>query len=252
MQRGPKTPSRNSSSMIRKRSFCRTKGSVKSDQGTLDFDKVQLGYCHITSPYHGRVGLRLVDPGNLVQSSGSTALVVVTQIEPITVIFTLAQDHLDEVLAQLRTGAKLTVDAYDRNQQTKLATGKLTGARQPDRHYHRHSKAARRIRQQERGPFSEPVRKYSPAGDHPARYDADSRSAIQHNGEVAFVYVIQNGTAHVHNVKAGTTDAGVTAVEGINPGDEVATSSFEKLQDGSKVIISKKPLPQDTSESNAP
>jgi membrane fusion protein, multidrug efflux system len=227
-------------------------GLVKSDQGTLDFDKVQLSYCHITSPITGRVGLRLVDPGNLVQSSGSTALVVVTQIEPITVIFTLAQDHLDEVLAQLRTGAKLTVDAYDRNQQTKLATGKLTALdNQIDT-----TTGTVKLRaafDNKKGilfPNQFVNTRLLVTTQHNMTLIPDY--AIQHNGEVAFVYVIQNGTAHVHNVKAGTTDAGVTAVEGINPGDEVAISSFEKLQDGSKTIISKKPLPQNTSESNAP
>lgn len=227
-------------------------GLVKSDQGTLDFDKVQLSYCHITSPITGRVGLRLVDPGNLVQSSGSTALVVVTQIEPITVIFTLAQDHLDEVLAQLRTGAKLTVDAYDRNQQTKLATGKLTAL---DNQIDTTTgtvklRAAFDNKKDILFPNQFVNTRLLVTTQHNMTLIPDY--AIQHNGEVAFVYVIQNGTAHVHNVKAGTTDAGVTAVEGINPGDEVATSSFEKLQDGSKVILSKKPLPQDTSESNAP
>ena len=236
-------------------------GLVKADQGTLDFDKVQLSYCHITSPITGRVGLRLVDPGNLVQSSGSTALVVVTQIEPITVIFTLAQDHLDEVLAQLRTGAKLTVDAYDRNQQTKLATGKLMAL---DNQIDTTTGTVKL-----RAGFDNKKSILFPNQFVNTRLLVTTQHnmtlipnyAIQHNGEVAFVFVIQNGkdregkpesTAHVRNVKAGTTDAGMTAVEGINPGDEVATSSFEKLQEGSKVIISKRPLPQNTSESNAP
>src|ERR1700743_1615059 len=98
-------------------------GLVRSDQGTLDFDKVQLSYCHIVAPFTGRVGLRLVDPGNLVQSSGSTILAVVTQLQPITVVFTLAQDYLSSVLDQLHHGAKLTVDAYDREQTKKIATG---------------------------------------------------------------------------------------------------------------------------------
>jgi multidrug efflux system membrane fusion protein len=76
-------------------------------------------------------------------------------------------------------------------------------------------------------------------------------STIQHNGQASFVYVIANGVAKVKNVKPGVSDHGVTAVEGINPGDELATSSFEKLQDGSKVTISQHPLPQETVESNA-
>ena len=225
-------------------------GLVKSDQGTLDYDKVLLSYCHITSPITGRVGLRLVDPGNLVQSSGSTALVVVTQIEPITVIFTVAQDHLDEVLAQLRHGARLTVDAYDRNQQTKLATGKLLAL---DNQIDTTTGTVKM-----RALFDNKQDILYPNQFVNTRLLVTTQHnmtliptyAIQHNGEIAFVYVNQNGVAHVRNVKEGTTDAGMTAVEGINPGDEVATSSYEKLQDGSKVNISKRPIPQ--TESNAP
>lgn len=227
-------------------------GLVKSDQGTLDFDKVQLSYCHITSPITGRVGLRLIDPGNLVQSSGSTALAVVTQIQPTTVIFTLAQDNLDQVLAQLHSGAKLTVDAYDRNQQTKIATGKLTAL---DNQIDTTTGTVKL-----RALFDNKKNVLFPNQFVNTRLLVTTQHdmtlipsyAIQHNGEVAFVYVIQNSTAHVHNIKAGTTDAGMTAVEGINPGDEVATSSFEKLTDGAKVVLSKNPLQIDTSESEVP
>ncbi|MBV8116198.1 MAG: efflux RND transporter periplasmic adaptor subunit [Silvibacterium sp.] len=237
-------------------------GLVKSDQGTLDYDKVLLSYCHITSPITGRVGLRLVDPGNLVQSSGSTALAVVTQIEPITVIFTVAQDHLSEVLAQLRHGTKLTVDAYDRNQKTKLGTGKLLAL---DNQIDTTTGTIKM-----RALFDNKNDVLFPNQFVNSRLLVTTQHgvtlipsyAIQHNGEVAFVYVIQNGTgtdgkpeftAHVRNVKEGTTDAGMTAVEGINPGDVVATSSYEKLQDGSRVIISKRPLPENpNAESNAP
>jgi len=227
-------------------------GLVKSDQGTLDFDKVQLSYCHITSPITGRVGLRLIDPGNLVQSSGSTALAVVAQIQPTTVIFTLAQDHLDEVLAQLRGGAKLTVDAYDRNQQTKIATGKLTAL---DNQIDTTTGTVKL-----RALFDNKKDVLFPNQFVNTRLLVTTQHdmtliptyAIQHNGEVAFVYVIQNGTAHKRDIKAGTTDAGMTAVEGINPEDQVATSSFEKLTDGAKVVLSKKPLQIDTSESNVP
>jgi membrane fusion protein, multidrug efflux system len=227
-------------------------GLVKSDQGTLDFDKVQLSYCHITSPITGRVGLRLVDPGNLVQSSGSTVLAVVTQLEPITVIFTLAEDHLGEVVAQMRQGQKLNVDAYDRTQQTKIASGKLlTMDNQIDT-----TTGTVKLR----AVFDNKNNILFPNQFVNTRLLVTTQhnmtlipsSTIQHNGEEAFVYVIANGTAHVRDVKTGTTDDGMTAVEGVNPGDVIATSSFEKLQNGSKANISKKPVPADTSESNAP
>jgi multidrug efflux system membrane fusion protein len=227
-------------------------GLVKSDQGTLDFDKVQLSYCHITSPITGRVGLRLVDPGNLVQSSGATVLAVVTQIEPITVIFTLAEDHLDQVVAQMQHGQKLTVDAYDRTQQTKIATGKLiTMDNQIDT-----TTGTVKLRAlfDNKKDILFPNQFVNTRLLVTTQHDMTliPTSAIQHNGEESFVYVVANGAAKVQDLKLGTADAGMTAVEGINPGDVIATSSFEKLQDGSKVILSKKPVPQDTSESNTP
>jgi membrane fusion protein, multidrug efflux system len=227
-------------------------GLVKADQGTLDFDKVQLAYCHITSPITGRVGLRLIDPGNLIQSSGTTALAVVTQIQPITVVFTLAQDHLEQVLAQLHGKTRLTVDAYDREQEKKIATGQLVALdNQIDT-----TTGTLKLR----ALFDNKTDTLFPNQFVNTRLLVTTQhdmtliptSAIQHNGEVAFVYVIANGTAKVRNVTIGTDEAGITAVEGINPGDMVATSSFEKLQDGAKTIVSKKPVPEGASESNAP
>ena len=227
-------------------------GLVKSDQGTLDFDKVQLAYCHITAPFDGKVGLRLVDPGNLVQSTGSTQLAVVTQMNPITVVFTIAQDDLEPVLEQLHKGAKLNVDIYDRSQENKLATGKLTALdNQIDT-----TTGTLRLRAN----FDNKKGTLYPNQFVNTRLLVTTQhdmtlipsSAIQHNGQVAFVYVIDNDTAKVRNITAGVANDGMTAVEGIGPGDVIATSSFEKLQDGSKIIVSKKPLPQDTSESNVP
>ena len=100
-------------------------GTVKNDQGTVQFDQIQVDYCHITAPIAGRVGLRLVDPGNVVQSAGTATLAVITQLEPITVIFTIPEDSLGQVEARLRKKAKLTVDAFDRTAQTKIASGEL-------------------------------------------------------------------------------------------------------------------------------
>ena len=91
----------------------------------MQFDQIQVDYCHITAPIDGVVGLRLVDPGNVVQSSGALTLAVITQIEPITVIFTIPEDSLGPVQTRLRQKAKLTVDAFDRTAQTKIASGEL-------------------------------------------------------------------------------------------------------------------------------
>ena len=100
-------------------------GAVKNDQGTVQFEEIQVGYCQISAPLAGRVGLRLVDPGNVVQSDGSVILAVITQIEPITVIFTIPEDSLGPVEARLNAKAKLPVEAFDRTSQTKIASGAL-------------------------------------------------------------------------------------------------------------------------------
>ena len=100
-------------------------GTVKNDQGTVDYDQVQLGYCNITAPISGQVGLRLVDPGNVVQAGGTGALVVITQMQPTTVIFTLAEDSLGPVEGRMHKMHSLPVEAWDRNSANKLADGKL-------------------------------------------------------------------------------------------------------------------------------
>src|SRR5215469_3866131 len=99
-------------------------GTVKNDQGVVDFDRVQLGYCHIVAPYDGKVGLRLVDPGNVVQANSTTPLVVLTQMQPITVVFTIAEDYLGEIQSHMQKNP-LAVDVYDRAQLTKIASGRL-------------------------------------------------------------------------------------------------------------------------------
>ncbi len=101
-------------------------GTVKADQGTVDYDKVQLGYCHIVSPINGRVGLRLVDPGNTVFSGSSSTLVVITQLQPITVVFNVSEDDLPGVQTELKGNKAMEVDAFDRADEKSLETGKLT------------------------------------------------------------------------------------------------------------------------------
>ena len=212
-------------------------GSVKNDQGVVQFDQVQVEYCHITAPIAGRVGLRLVDPGNVVQSSGTATLAVVTQLTPITVIFTIPEDSLGPVAAQLRKKAKLTVDVFDRTAQTKIASGKLltldnlidttTGTvkaraifdNKTDALFPNQFVNTRLLVRTLQGVTLVPS------------------SAIQQNGQTSFVYVIQNSVAHLRGVTPGVTDGGLTQVDGINPGDVVATSSFDKLQDNTAVAI---------------
>jgi membrane fusion protein, multidrug efflux system len=228
-------------------------GTVKNDQGTVQYDQVQVAFCHITSPITGRVGLRLVDPGNVVQSTGNTILAVITQVQPITVIFTVAEDSLGQVQAQLKHGKHLSVDAFDRAQKTKLASGKLlTFDNQIDT-------TTGTVKM--RALFDNKNEALFPNQFVNTRLLVDTEqgmtliptSAIQHNGQTAFVYVIQNNTAQIRNIQTGVADAGNTAVTGINPGDVVANSSFDKLQNNSQIVVSKQPLPGATStESQAP
>jgi multidrug efflux system membrane fusion protein len=216
-------------------------GTVKNDQGTVQFDQIQVDYCQITSPIDGQVGLRLVDPGNVVQSSGGTTLAVITQIEPITVIFTIPEDSLGPVEARLRKNAKLAIDAFDRTAQAKIASGELltldnqidttTGtvkgrslfANKNDALFPNQFVNTRLLVNTLQGVTLIPA------------------SAIQQNGQASFVYVIENNFAHIRSVKVGVTDAGITQVDGINPGDVVANSSFDKLQDNAAVVVSNQP-----------
>jgi len=101
------------------------RGSVKNDVGQLEYGKVQLSYCHLTSPISGRAGLRLVDPGNTVFSGGTSAIVVITQLQPISVVFNVAEDYLDQVRSEITQHKSLPVELYDRSQMRRIAIGKL-------------------------------------------------------------------------------------------------------------------------------
>jgi membrane fusion protein, multidrug efflux system len=228
-------------------------GTVKNDQGTVQAAQVQLGYCHITAPIAGKVGLRLVDPGNVVQASGSTALAVITQIQPITAIFTIPEDNLGQVQPRLRQRAKLPVDAYDRAALKKVASGTLlTLDNQIDTTTG--TVKARALFDNRDGMLfpNEFINTRLLVNTLQGATIVPS-STIQHNGNVAFVYVITDETAHMKTVKTGVTDGLNTTVTGINPGDVLANSSFDRLQDKAKIIVSKTPIAaSNTMGSNAP
>jgi multidrug efflux system membrane fusion protein len=211
-------------------------GTVRNDEGTVQYDALQVQYCHIRAPISGRIGLRLVDPGNLVQANGSTALAVITQIEPITVIFTLSEDSLGSVVAQMRAQHKLAVELFDRTAQTRIASGELTAI---DNQIDTTTGTARL-----RATFDNKDGALFPNQFVNVRLLVNTihdttlvpSSTVQQNGQSSFVYVIQNGVAHVRAVKAGVTEGGQTQVDGVTPGELLANSSFDKLQENAHVM----------------
>jgi multidrug efflux system membrane fusion protein len=211
-------------------------GTVKNDQGLVESARVNLQYCTITSPIDGRVGLRLVDPGNIVQANSSTGLVVITQLQPITVVLSIAEDYLPQIQDQLRQGNKMTVEAYDRTLQRKLATGALltldnvidttTGTVKLKAIFPNDDNAlfanqfvnARLKVNTEQGVTLVPA------------------AALQRNATGAFVFAIKpDQTAQSQPVTVGTTEGTMAAVTGVQPGEVVAINGFDKLQDGIKV-----------------
>ncbi|MGP8201975.1 MAG: efflux RND transporter periplasmic adaptor subunit [Limisphaerales bacterium] len=245
-------------------------GTVKFDEGQLEAAKVNLAYCYIRAPFEGRVGLRLVDPGNVVHAANTNAIVVVAQLQPITVVFNVAEDYLPQIMQQMGAGAPgrrpsieaqplpempdptptpraMMVEAWDRSQEHKIATGKVL--------------ALNNLIDTATGTIR-----------FKAMFDNDDLSlfpnqfvnanlviqtlhgqsliptfAIQHNPEGAFVYVVTNSTVTTNGMTTnyqtvtmraivpGTADSTVTAVQGLEPGEVIALDNFNKLGEGIKV-----------------
>jgi len=214
-------------------------GTVENDQGTVANAQVNLAYCHITSPIQGRVGLRLIDPGNVVQAASTSPLVVVTQLQPITVIFSVAEDYLPEIQKQIRQGKTLSVQALDRTQESQIAVGTvLTLDNEVDT-----TTGTVRVRAM----FPNADESLFPNQFVNAKLLVSTEenvtlvpsAAVQRNGQGAFVYVIKSdSTASVRNITAGTTDGTTTVAQGVNPGEVIAVNGFDKLQDGIKVTTS--------------
>ncbi|MBV9302127.1 MAG: MdtA/MuxA family multidrug efflux RND transporter periplasmic adaptor subunit [Acidobacteriaceae bacterium] len=220
-------------------------GIVKLDEGNLEAAKVNVDYSRITAPITGRVGLRLVDPGNIVQANGTTGLLTITQLQPITVIFTIAEDYLSDVTTQMRAGHKLRVDALDRTNQTEIAQGTvLTIDNQVDT-----TTGTVKVR----AIFSNKDYRLFPNEFVNAKLLVRTLSnvnliptaAIQRNNDIAFVYVVKaDSTVQSRNISIATTEGNTAAVTGVAPGERLVTDGFDKLQDGVKISVRK---PIDTS-----
>jgi multidrug efflux system membrane fusion protein len=214
-------------------------GTVKNDQGLIDSVKVNLIYCNITAPITGRIGLRLVDPGNIVQTSDTTGLLVITQLQPISVIFTIAEDQIQPIYKKKNAGQKLPVDAFDREMKTKLASGSLTTI---DNEIDQTTGTVKM-----RATFDNSHNELFPNQFVNARLLQQEKSgvilvpsaAVQRNSNSTYVYVVKpDSTVTVRQVMVSTSDDNNTEItSGVNEGDVVVLTGVDKLQEGSKVTV---------------
>ena len=211
---------------------------LKVDQAAIDTARLNLTYSRVTAPISGRVGLRLVDAGNVVTAGSSTGLVVITQVEPIAVVFTLPEDALRMVLPRIRTGAKLPVDAFDRGGATRLASGSVvTLDNQIDQ-----STGTVRVK----AVFDNRDHALFPAQFVNVQLLADTRraelivpaAAVQQGPQGAFVYVVDGGKAVVRPVTTGIIEGERASIlKGLDAGDVVITDGVDRLREGSAVQV---------------
>ena len=214
-------------------------GTVKADQGQVDNARLQLTYSRVTAPISGVVGLRQVDPGNIIHATDANGLVVITQLQPITVIFPIPEDNLPQVAGRLRSATPVSVEAWDRSQKTKLATGKLlTIDNQIDT-------ATGTIKL--RAEFANDDSALFPNQFVNVRLAAETRtsatlvpsSAVLRGSPGTFVYKVKDDqTVTVTPVKLGPVQGETTAIEsGVAPGDQVVVDGTDKLREGAKVEL---------------
>ena len=214
-------------------------GTVKADQGQVDNARLQLTYSRVTAPISGVVGLRQVDPGNIIHATDANGLVVITQLQPITVIFPIPEDNLPQVAGRLKSGTPVAVEAWDRSQKTKLATGRLlTLDNQIDT-------ATGTIKL--RAEFGNDDSALFPNQFVNVRLAAETRtnatlvpsSAVLRGSPGTFVYKVKDDkTVTVAPVKVGPVQGETTAIEsGVAPGDLVVVDGTDKLREGAKVEL---------------
>jgi multidrug efflux system membrane fusion protein len=214
-------------------------GAIKTDQGQIDSAKLNLVYCRITAPISGRVGLRLVDPGNIVHVADANGLVVITQLQPMTVVFPIPEDSLPQVLARLKTGDRLPVEAYDREMRQRLAVGSLlTVDNQIDP-----TTGTVRLK----AIFSNEKNELFPNQFVNARLLVNVRRgatvipapAIQRGPQGTFVYVVKaDRTATVRAATIGEIQGGEASItSGVSPGELVVVDGADRLREGTRVDL---------------
>jgi multidrug efflux system membrane fusion protein len=214
-------------------------GSVKQDQGLVDAQALNIAYCRIVSPITGRVGLRLVDPGNYVQTTNTGGIAVITQLQPISVVFTLPEDDLPEIMPQFTAGTPLIVTAYDRANLRQLAVGKVLAIDNQIDTTTGTVKVKAQFDNENNTLFANQfvnvrllVKTLQNAVTVPT-------SAIQRGAPGTYVYVINaDNTASVRQVSTGAVDGNITAINsGLSAGERVVTDGTDRLRDGIKVTV---------------
>jgi multidrug efflux system membrane fusion protein len=212
-------------------------GAVKADQGQIDSANLNISYCHITALISGRVGLRLVDPGNMVHAADTNGLLVIAQMQPISAIFTISEDQLPVVLKKMRAGPPLAVDAYDRNMTTRLAQGTLTSLdNQIDP-----TTGTLRLRasfgNEDGTLFPNQFVNARLLVEHKHGVTLVPTAAVQRNAQATYVFVVKpDHTVASRPVTVGTTEGDDSEIaSGVTAGDTVVMTGVDKLQEGSKV-----------------
>ncbi len=223
-------------------------GLVKVDRGQIDTAKLQLIYSRITAPVSGRIGLRLVDPGNIIHATDANGLVVITQLQPITVIFPIAEDNLPAVLAKMKSSKRLEVDAFNRDQSQQISTGYLLTVDNQIDPTTGTVKLKAEFANKDNGLFPNQFVNARLLLDTKRDATVVPTAAIQRSTQGTFVFVVkEDKTVSMRPVKVGPAEADTISVdEGIAPGDVVVVEGAEKLRDGSKVE-----LPGQTQEEGA-
>jgi membrane fusion protein, multidrug efflux system len=218
------------------------KGTVQTDQAQVDAQKLNLVYCHITTPVTGRVGLRQVDPGNYIQTSSTTGIVVVTELQPISVIFTLPEDSLEAVLAQVHAGQTLTAVALDRSGNKAIETGQLSTIDNQIDTTTGTVKLRAMFPNAKLDLFPNQFVNIKLTVDTLKGTNIVPDSAIQRGAPGTFVYLVKSDqTVTAQPVTLGPDDGTKVAVtKGLNPGDVVVTDGADRLKDGAKVAITEK------------
>ena len=215
-----------------------SEGAVELGQGNLEQAKVNLAYCYITSPINGRVGLRLVDVGNIVQANGTSPLVVITQLQPISVEFNVAEDSVPKIVQAVHSGRKLNADAYDRADQKKLATGTLEAINSEIDATTGTLRLRATFANDDDSLFPNQFVNVHLLVDTHKGVTLLPNNAIQRNDNGAFVYEVQpNQTVALKTITVVRTEGNVSEAQGVQPGAVVAADSFNRLSDGAKVTM---------------